>query len=269
MIFADLDLARRLERAEGVAGARFVEARSRLLPNAGAQGIEAGGVYAMFDGPDSPVTQTFGLGLFGEPTAADLDRLESFFRERGAPVCHEVSPLAGVPVAELLSRRGYRPIEFTSVMYQPLAPAAPSPDLPNQRLRARLMMRGEEELWSHISARGWAEQSGSTAFMLDMGRIIASIDGALAFFAHLDGEPAATGVLHCHHGVALFSGACTVPEARRQGAQQALFGIRMDMAVSRGCDLAMICAQPGGASQRNAERLGFRIAYTRIKWQLG
>jgi hypothetical protein len=27
-------------------------------------------------------------------------------------------------------------------------------------------------------------------------------------------------------------------------------------------------AQPGSASQRNAERHGFRIAYTRTKWQL-
>jgi hypothetical protein len=27
-------------------------------------------------------------------------------------------------------------------------------------------------------------------------------------------------------------------------------------------------AAPGSASQRNAERQGFRIAYTRIKWNL-
>jgi hypothetical protein len=40
------------------------------------------------------------------------------------------------------------------------------------------------------------------------------------------------------------------------------------MAARQGCDLAMMCAEPGGASQRNAEREGFRIAYTRTKWQL-
>jgi hypothetical protein len=28
----------------------------------------------------------------------------------------------------------------------------------------------------------------------------------------------------------------------------------------------MVCAAPGTSSQRNAERSGFRIAYTRIKW---
>jgi len=30
--------------------------------------IEVGGTYAMFDGPSSPVTQTFGLGIFQSPT---------------------------------------------------------------------------------------------------------------------------------------------------------------------------------------------------------
>jgi len=30
----------------------------------------------------------------------------------------------------------------------------------------------------------------------------------------------------------------------------------------------MMVAAPGSASQRNAERNGFRVAYTRTKWQL-
>jgi hypothetical protein len=32
-----------------------------------------------------------------------------------------------------------------------------------------------------------------------------------------------------------------------------------------GCDLAMIVVQPGSDSQRNAQRKGFRIVYTRTK----
>lgn len=268
MIFADLDLARRLERSEAIGGVRFVEARSRLSPGTGAQWIEVAGACAMFDGPDSPVTQTFGLGLFAEASAADLDRLEAFYRERGASVCHEVSPLAGLPVADQLSRRGYRPIEFTSVMYKTLTPVAGSPGAPNPRLRTRLMGEGEQELWSRICARGWGEHPEWTEFLLRVGRVIADCEGSLSFFAHLDGEPVATAVLHCNEGVAYFGGACTVPEARKQGAQRALLEARMNMAASQGCDLAMMCAQPGSASQRNAERQGFRIAYTRIKWQL-
>ncbi len=266
MIFADLELSRRLERPEAVGGARFVEARSRLSPESGAQWAEIAGAYVVYDGPASPVTQTFGLGLFEDVTTADLDRIEAFFLDRGAPVTHEVSPLAGVPLADLLCRRGYRPVEFTSVMYQPLTPGTAGSS--NPRLRTRLMEEGEEDLWSQISARGWAEQPEWTEYLLGLGRVMASVEGSLSFFADLDGVPVAAGVLRCHEGVALFGGACTVPEARNQGAQRALLEARMNVALSQGCDLAMMCAAPGSASQRNAERQGFRIAYTRTKWQL-
>jgi hypothetical protein len=39
-------------------------------------------------------------------------------------------------------------------------------------------------------------------------------------------------------------------------------------AFDHGCDLAMMGAQPGSDSQRNAERKSFRIEYTRTKWRL-
>lgn len=74
----------------------------------------------MFDGIESPLTQTFGLGVFDEVTNADLDKIEAFFKERGAPVLHEVSPLADASLVSLLNERGYQPLEFTSVMYRPL-----------------------------------------------------------------------------------------------------------------------------------------------------
>jgi hypothetical protein len=42
----------------------------------------------------------------------------------------------------------------------------------------------------------------------------------------------------------------------------------MRYAFEHRCELAMMVAVPGSDSQRNAERKGFRIAYTRTKWQL-
>jgi hypothetical protein len=69
-------------------------------------------------------------------------------------------------------------------------------------------------------------------------------------------------------GVALMAGAGTIPEARKLGAQLALLESRLRWGAEQGCDIAMMCAAPGSASQRNAERHGFRIAYTRIKWRL-
>jgi ribosomal protein S18 acetylase RimI-like enzyme len=59
-----------------------------------------------------------------------------------------------------------------------------------------------------------------------------------------------------------------VPEGRRRGAQQALLDARLRAAAARGCDLAMVVTAAGSASQRNSERNGFKVAYTRTKWQL-
>jgi hypothetical protein len=42
----------------------------------------------------SPLTQSFGLGLTDPVHSVEMERLECFFRERGAAAQHEVSPLA-------------------------------------------------------------------------------------------------------------------------------------------------------------------------------
>jgi GNAT superfamily N-acetyltransferase len=266
MLFSSLELACRLERAESLGGARFVEARQRVYPETGACWMEAAGAYAMFDGQSSPATQTFGLGLFAEPTASDLERLEAFFRDRQAPVTHEVSPLSGVKVADMLSLRGYHPVEFSSVLYKALFHDF-TPPTRNPRLTVRLVEPGEEELYSETSVCGW-DMPAFAEFLKVLGRVMAACEGALLFFALLDGKPIGTAVLRCDEGVAFLAGASTVPEARRMGTQRALLDARLRMARERGCDIAMMGAEPGSSSQRNAEREGFRIAYTRTKWQL-
>lgn len=255
-----------MERAEATASAKFVEARARVAPQSNAEWVEVAGAYAMFDGKESPISQTFGLGLFAEPSRQDLDQIEAFFHHREAQVCHEVSPLAGVEVAAMLVARGYRPIEFTSVMHRPVAAG---PQMEAGRLTTRVVRSGEESLWSRLSVDGWSDNPELQEFLLDLGIVVAAAEGSVAFLAELDADPVATGALRCDGGVALFAGASTIPSARNQGAQRALLEARMRYAVEAGCDLAMMCAAPGSSSQRNAERQGFRIAYTRTKWCLG
>jgi GNAT superfamily N-acetyltransferase len=75
----------------------------------------------------------------------------------------------------------------------------------------------------------------------------------------VDGQPGAAGVLCIHEGVALFGGSATVPELRRRGLQSALLEERMHYAFDHGCDLAMMVAEAGSNSQRNAERKDFQI----------
>jgi hypothetical protein len=51
-------------------------------------------------------------------------------------------------------------------------------------------------------------------------------------------ELSAAGVLCIHEGVALFNGAATLPEMRRQGLQSALLRDRLRYAFEQGRDLA-------------------------------
>ena len=266
--FTDLALSRRLERAEARGSAEFVEARARVFPESGACWVEVAGAYAMFDGPESPITQTFGLGLFDEVSGAELSRLEQFFRGRGAPVCNEVSPLVDASVPALLGERGYRPVEFTNVLFRPAAGGVRAAAR-DESIRVRAVGEGAHELYARTAARGWGEFAEVAGLMHDLALVGAKRPGGMSFLAESGGEPIATGALSMDGGVALLSGASTVPEGRRRGAQLALLEARLRAAAERGCDLAMMCALPGSASQRNAERQGFRVAYTRVKWQLG
>lgn len=266
--FADVSLARRLEKAEAQSNADFVEARAKVFPDSGARWVEVAGAYAMYDGVASPLTQTFGLGMFGAVSRADMERIEGFFRERGAQVFHEVSPLADPALPALLNERGYQPVEFTSVMFRPIRAGARFAGLRNESIRVRAVSGDEHELWAQTAARGWSEFSELADFMLGLAQVSAKRSDALSFLAELDGQPIATGALSICEGVALLAGASTVPEGRRQGAQLALLDSRLRYAAEQGCDIAMMCALPGSASQRNAERRGFRIAYTRVKWRL-
>jgi len=266
MIFSDLALARRIERAEGTACLRFAQARQRLFPESGAAWMEYAGANVVFDGAGSPITQTFGLGLFEELTAPALDVIERFFFDRGAPVHHEVSPLAGVSTIDLLCSRNYRPMEISSVLYRPVEkPEA----IDAGNIRVRVAHPAESELWADVSTRGWThEHPEFTDFLRNMSAMSFAREGGPCFLAELDGQPGAAGSLCLHEGVALFAGAATVPELRRRGLQGALLRERLRYAFEHGCDLAVMIAEAGSESQRNAERKGLRIAYTRTKWRL-
>jgi len=237
-----------------------------LFPDSGAEWIECAGAYAVFDGIDSPVTQSFGLGIFEDLSPAALDVIEQFFHGQGAPVLHEVSPLAGVDALNLLCARNYRPFEISNVLYQRVEQHRAELQ---SAVNVRVIRPEEAQLWTDISAKGWAHQHPELVdFLLQLGAISSARKDCLCFLAEVDGTAGAAGVLCLHDGVALFGGAATIPDLRRRGLHTALLHQRMRYAFDHGCDLAMMVAVPGSDSQRNAERKGFRIAYTRTKWKL-
>jgi hypothetical protein len=267
--FMDLALSRRLERTEGTIGASFAAAQQRRAPHVGATWHDYDGTYAIFDGPTSPMTQTFGLGLFAATTAPALAEIEAFFASRGAPTMHEVSPLGGVATSALLAERGYRPVELSTVLAQAIDALSQAPAAPGLRVRAIATDdAADRATWIETSIAGWAADPAFAPIMRGMAETASANAAMQHYLVEQDGVAVATGSLGVHEGVALLAGASTVPTARGRGAQAVLLGARLAEARRLGCDLAMMVAEAGSTSQRNAERRGFRVAYTRMKWLL-
>jgi hypothetical protein len=182
MTFADIALSRRLERAEGRSCLEFAEARGRLYPASGATWMECAGAYAVFDGVSSPVTQSFGLGLFEPLSPAALDRIEAFFLDRGAVVVHEVSPLAGIATLDLLCTRGYRPIELSSVLQRPVE--RPADETLPDGITVRVAGVEEAAVCVQINARGWGhDDPGLMEFLGEFGPVAFAREHAVNFLA--------------------------------------------------------------------------------------
>jgi len=261
--FLDLALARRLEMAQAWRGVRYARAHQELHP-ALPVGVEplAGG-YLIYTGDSMPINRAVGLGVHGPVTPADLDLAEQFYRRRYLPSRIDACPLADGSLVELLNLRGYRLEKFYSVLLYPLSELG-APEAAPAGIRVSQAGPDDAELWLRTVAQGFEETDVPTQAMLDILAPNFYTSHAACFFAWVDGQPAGGGGMYVHEGVAEFGGASTRPEFRRRGVQTTLLHTRLSTARAQGCDLAMVLTSPGSASQRNIERVGFRLAYTKV-----
>jgi hypothetical protein len=256
MIFAGPWLARRLETAEALNDAACVAAQ----PGAAVQQFAGG--WAIFAGADSPLTRATAVGLNGRVSEREIDALESFFRSRGAPVSVDLCPLADAGLLESLQARGYRPVEFNNAVARPLAGLAPYPD------ERHVTRAGPPEagLWARAVGCGFFEQTALSTEEMEIGLGIFRMGSAECYLAATaEGVPGAAGAaLSVFDGMAVLFADATVPSCRRLGLQASLIRRRVNAALAHGCDLAAASVAPGGGSQRNYERLGFQVAYTKV-----
>jgi hypothetical protein len=253
MIFADVGLARRVEAGEA-ANART----SATGPDT--EALDVAGGCAVFVGADSPMTHAVGLGLDGPVQRAEVDRLEEFFRSRGARISIDLCPLADPGLIEELAFRGYTPAEFNNVMVKPLAGAGIV-----MTPRVRRALPQESDSWSHTVGWGFFEQKELTTEEMDVGRGVFSMPEVQCYLAVTEsGDPVGGAAVSFRNGLASLFADSTVGAHRRRGYQRELIAARLNEALARGCDLATATTLPGSASQRNYEREGCQVAYTKV-----
>jgi len=99
---------------------------------------------------------------------------------------------------------------------------------------------------------------------LEIGTDLLRAEGMRGFTAMIEGESAATGALAIVDGIACLCADATLMRFRGRGAQLALIRHRLGDAIRSGCELAIAETTPGTISQRNYQRCGFEVAWTKL-----
>ncbi|MBX3470060.1 MAG: GNAT family N-acetyltransferase [Planctomycetes bacterium] len=254
-----LEVARRLERRQAHSTAALAD-----------ETIEVAGGLASFGGVGAWLNQACAVGLDGPVAPGEVERLVAFYAERGVEPKVILSPFVDPTLLEALGARGFTVREFETVLArglepgEPLAPAVHPPPAGLTLERVDPADAAALATYVDVSTAGFRPEGAPpdpvlSRFVVDHVRR----PGVGAVLARIDGAPVGGGALEVGDGVAAFMGASVLAAVRRRGVQQALIARRLELARDAGARLATIQARPGIPTERNAARLGFRVAYTR------
>ncbi len=264
MQFVDKAFARRLESCEEMPQVMYARIFKKTRPEIGAAEEEICGGHMIFAGLGSPIGRVTGAGFDRPITKEDVEQIEAFYRERKAPSQIDLTPLHRPEIFEMFKERGYAIAELNNVLYRKLEQgemfAAPPTGCEIRRSHP-----GEAEITGGIVETAFFPDGAPEAFRGLIAPLY-QMENARAFVATVRGKPVAcgTGLVIAEHRVFALCGAGTLAEYRGRGLQTALLRARMAAAAEDGCEYAVVVTQGGTTSQRNAERLGFRVAYSKV-----
>jgi ribosomal protein S18 acetylase RimI-like enzyme len=257
--FVTSELVRRLERTVDAFGVAWLE--GHVGGPAGVRLERLGAVTAAVT-PSRPELDFMNRihGLPADP--GRLDDVLAVYREAGVRPWIEVPPGSEELLARLVDA-GARPLEPVAVLYttaeRRAVPAAPE---------LRVVGADEALRFAHLHLEGHGVPADARAS--DAPAVAAAIArrDVRGYIASVDGEDAAAGVLFLHDGDASAANASTLERFRGRGCQTALLARRLTDAADAGAELFSSLTILGSPSQRNMERAGLRVAYTKTVWRL-
>jgi hypothetical protein len=256
--------ARRMEAAEEYGALRYAQAVGPLHPEWNSTWEEFLGGHIVFVARRSMVGRAHGLGFAGPIAPQDIQHIEKFYFDREYDAQVDVCPYAHPSLFESLNQRGFQVAEFNQTLARWISNEERFVKPALDGIEIRAVKHDEAAAWSRMLAH---------VFMGDHAPQYESFfepwangQHPLTLAAFADGRMIAGcgGVIVPEHKMAGFFGAATLPDYRAQGIQTAFMQERLRITQQAGFDLAVTLTMPGTTSQRNAERAGFRTAYTKV-----
>jgi hypothetical protein len=172
-------------------------------------------------------SKNFSLELLPEAASLKSDLLEMGFQPttRWAKITREVSPVEVSPVDDV----------------------------------ARLVDPREALTFGKVSCAGWGQPPPLAPWIASLvGR-----DHWRAYLAWDRGEPIGAALLYINDGIGWLGGDATLAAHRQRGGQSALIARRIHDAHALGVRTLFAEVVEDGGSRRNAEKMGFQVAYVR------
>lgn len=236
---------------------------------------EGGGTVAYKQGVDW-LCQAIGCGLEAPITADGIDRVGRFLRARGARPSIDLTDQSGEEAFAVVSRAGMTLDHAERVYAIDLRRAIEPPAVPGLRIEP-LNLNDHEAVRALVRHRveGFAQPDDEpTPGDAEAAERSQRHPRSRGFCAFVDGELAGTcgmEVIELEPGpgqapvrLASLWAAVVGEPFRQRGIQAALIARRLRQGLEEGCSVGVIECEPGIATERNAIRLGFSLAYTRL-----
>lgn len=259
-ISLNIELARKLEGDMLAGNKELMQVWNEIYHKSELKFLELENILAVYGGPDCPINEAVGLGMYGPVQEETIEAIEEFYRSNNHDTEIRVCPLAHESLVELTQKRGYVLSGFSYRWILNLESWTSPFMVPDSRTRPA--MPQDEDNWSKAVASGFADQDNiSETTDLTLEHAFFRMKSSIPFIAEEKGKVAAGGVLALSDDVASLFATSTLPSYRERGIQTGLLDSRLRYAQDRGARIATIETDPGSGSQRNVERVGFRLAY--------
>lgn len=260
MAMMDLAHVAKLEECRLAMGMASVAVEHREL---------AGGMLARGE-PGTWINAATGMGMNGPVSDGQIEELIAWYESVGVEPRIEVCPFADVSLVQGLAAREFTLKQFENVFFREAGESVPPSPLGEGIEVGPLDPEDDRSVWEYAAAvaRGFMMNGGEPdANDVALTVRVVRQPAVRAFAAKAEGRIVGGGAIEIPpvdgpKAAALFALA-VLPSYRRRGVQQALIAARLRAASESGATVVTISALPGVATERNARRMGFQVAYTK------
>ena len=223
---------------------------------------------AACDQPGSWADYAAGLGLDGPVADADLDELVTFYEALGRIPRIQTTPYQHPSLFDGLAKRGFVLYDRSTVLVHALddLPANPLPDglafravNPSDPVDVQAFVDAQE--------RGFFDDDPAPAGLKAITARIVPEPRVRFWLLEAQGAVVGSGGLESFESSTALIAGSVYRQARRRGLHLAFMRFRLEQVRAAGRGYAMVASDPGGPTERNALRCGFRVAYTQLGFE--